>query len=148
MMGEVKNGEAAMSNYQLTTKQERAIALALSGMADGEIAAAIGAGRSTVWRWRHHNDDFRAALAEGREALREGTADALQALTEKAIRVLDTAMESENEHLRVKAAGLVLKACETRTKMARAKGVDRMEIERQIVIASLTEALTEMGRVG
>jgi hypothetical protein len=101
-----------------------------------------------VSRWRHHNDDFRAALAERREALREGTADTLQALTEKAIRVLDAAMESENEHLRVKAAGLVLKACETRTKMARMKGVDRMEIERQIVIASLNEALTEMGRVG
>ena len=47
-----------------------------------------------------------------------------------------------------KSAGLVLKACETRTKMARIKGVDREAIERQIVIASLNEALTEMGRVG
>jgi len=50
--------------------------------------------------------------------------------------------------LKSKITALVLKACETRTKMARMKGVDREAIERQIVIASLTEALTEMGRVG
>ena len=137
-----------MSNYQLTTKQERAIALTLSGMADAEIAKRIGAGRSTVSRWRHHHDDFRAALAERREALREGTADALQALAMQAIRVLAEAMTSDNENTRIKAAALVLKACETRTKMARIKGVDREAIERQIVIATLTEALSDMGRVG
>jgi len=137
-----------MENYPLTTQQERAIVLALSGKHDGEIAATVGVARSTVNRWRNHDGAFREALAERREALREGTADALQALATKAIRVLSAAMDSDNEHTRVKAAALVLKACETRTKIAQRKGVDRAVIERQIVITALEESLTEIGRVG
>jgi transposase len=138
MMGEVENGEVVMGKKSLMAKQERAIALALSGKGDGEIATEIGVARSTVSRWRNHNDDFRAALAGQREALRERTADALQALADKAMRVLDAAMESEHENTRLKAAAIVLKGCETRTKMAKEKGVDREAIEREVVIAALT----------
>lgn len=137
-----------MGEDVLSPQQDRAITLALGGKKDGEIARAIGTSRQTVNRWRNQDEAFRTALAMRRETLREETADALQALSTKAIRVLAEAMESENEYVRLRAAALVLKACETRTKMAREKGVDRMEIERQIVIATLTEALTDMGRGG
>ena len=132
----------------LSPKQEQALALILCGQPDGRIAQTLGVGRQTVNTWRNHDDDFRAALAARREALRDGTADALQALTTRAIHVLAEALQNENVYVRLKAAGLVLKASETRVRAAREKGVDRVAIERQIVIASLTEALTEMGRVG
>jgi transposase len=137
-----------MTPDPLNPKQEHALALVLSGKPDGEIAQTLGVGRQTVNHWRNHDDDFRAALAAQREALRDGTADALQALTHQAIRVLTEALNNENVYVRLKAAALILKASETRVRAAREKGVDRQAIERQIVIASLTEALTEMGRVG
>jgi transposase-like protein len=137
-----------MFENELTPQQEQAVALALSGKKDGEIALAIGTSRQTVNTWRNHDDDFRAALAAGREALRDETADALQAMATEAMGVLKEAMRSENEYVRLRAAAIILKACEARTRIAKEKGVDREAIERQIVIASLTEALTDMGRVG
>ena len=137
-----------MSENKLTPQQEQAVALALKGKKDGEIALALGISRQTVNTWRHRDDDFRAALAMQREALREGTADALQELAKKAIGVLAKAMESENEHVRVKAAVAVIKACEVRTRSAQEKGVDREAIERQVVIENLKAALGKIGMVG
>jgi len=137
-----------MNEMRLSSKQEKAVALVLSGKHDGEIATLIGVARKTVNRWRNHDDGFRAALARQREAMREETADALQGLTAKATRVLAEAMEDENAHVRLKAAGLVLKLCERQEKRRKEVGVDREEIERQVVIAALTESLKDLGMTG
>jgi len=137
-----------MNESNLTLQQEQALVLALSGKKDTEIGAAIGVSRKTVNRWRHHDQDFRLALADRREVLREGTADALQALSTQAIGVLSAAMQSENEHVRLKAAALVLKSGVRRRRTADQVRVDREVIERQIVITALEESLTEIGRAG
>ena len=137
-----------MDMIDLSDKQEKAVALAVCGKRDGEIAAVIGVTRKTVNRWRNHDADFRAALAAHREAMREETMDALQGLAARATQVLAEAMESQNAYVRLKAAGLVLKLCEQGTRKRQEKAAGQATVERQIVIASLTEALTEMGRGG
>ena len=135
-----------MFENELTPQQEQAIALALSGKKDGEIALAIGTSRQTVNTWRNHDSYFQAALEAQRAALRAETADALQALAGKSIRVLSAAMESTNEYVRLKAAWMVLKACEAQTKQTGKRSTDREAMKRELMTEILTESLTEMGR--
>ena len=55
--------EAAAGRYcRLTGKQQRGIALILSGCAMAEVARRVGVSRGTVYNWTHRSERFMAAL--------------------------------------------------------------------------------------
>ena len=55
----------------ISPKQEKAIDLILSGMADGETAEQVGVSRQCINRWRNQEADFMQALRLRRVMIRE-----------------------------------------------------------------------------
>jgi hypothetical protein len=89
-------------------KQEKALELMLRGINDNEVAKTIGVTRQTISNWRHHDTVFIDTFEEARRALREKHRDSINGLVDKAIGVLEKAMEDEDPKTRVQAAKLVL----------------------------------------
>ncbi|MDO9545337.1 MAG: hypothetical protein Q7J07_01125 [Pelolinea sp.] len=81
----------------INPKQEKAIDLILSGIADGEIAERVGAARQTINRWRNQDADFIMALQLRRAQIRDKHMDSLTELVEKAIGVVRKAIEYGDE---------------------------------------------------
>ena len=93
----------------LSGKQKMAIELVMSGMSDREIAERIGKSRQTIHRWRNHDLDFRALLAERRKATREQHQDQLSGLVSEAIGVMREAMREGEMNTRLRSAQAVLR---------------------------------------
>ncbi|HAF62787.1 MAG TPA: hypothetical protein DCK95_10755 [Anaerolineaceae bacterium] len=94
---------------QLNAKQQLAIELALEGLTDNQIAQRVGVSRQRVNIWRNQDVEFMQTLQERRQLLREVHLAQLLHMVGAALEVLRTAMESEDENTRLRAAISVLK---------------------------------------
>ena len=69
----------------LTDRQRLAVALVLAGRTDADVAAAVGAHRVTVTRWRLGHPAFRAAVSAGRQSAHRAAEQARRSLYAKAL---------------------------------------------------------------
>lgn len=107
------------SSDDLSVEQTQAITLIMEGKNDTEVAEVIGKTRETVNRWRHHNDEFIVALDHARETYLDSQIAAVSTGAQKAIAVLDSLLDSEDEKIRFQAASLLLKSAPSQTKLNR-----------------------------
>ena len=95
--------------YELTPDQAAALDLLLSGQTITAAAAAVGAARETVSRWRNNDPAFQAAYnAALQSAYEAGQARLLEARA-KALDKLADLLDSENEATVLKAAAALLR---------------------------------------
>jgi hypothetical protein len=78
----------------LSIAQENAIDLLITGATDGDVAAAVGVARVTVWQWRHEHPVFMATLQRRRAEIWRGPQEKLRSLMSKAIENIVAAIES------------------------------------------------------
>lgn len=79
-----ENGPVARAT-RLTDRQRLAVALVLAGRTDADVAAAVGAHRVTVTRWRLGHPAFRSAVSAGRQSAHRAAEQARRALYAKAL---------------------------------------------------------------
>lgn len=90
----------------LSLEQENAIDLLVTGQTDGEVAAAIGVNRGTVWEWCHEHPVFQAELNRWRLDLFAAPQQRLRALAARAVENVAAAVQAGD----LKASIEVLKA--------------------------------------
>ena len=139
-MGEDDNG--------LSGKQKMAIGLVMSGMSDREIAEQTGKSRQTIHRWRNHDLDFRAVLAERRKATRERHQDELNGLVSEAIGVIREAMREGEMNTRLRSAQAVLRMSGLQTAMQTEKPLSKDEIIREFLTEMIEKAGVAQGFYG
>jgi hypothetical protein len=93
----------------LSIAQKNAIDQLITGATDGDVAAAVGVDRSTVWQWRHTHPLFQAELERARAEVYGAPQERLRSCLMKAVSNLAAAVE--NGELRasielLKAVGL------------------------------------------
>jgi len=93
----------------LTIKQTQALELTLQGMNDLEVAKRLKITRQTVNEWRNQNTAFMDELEQQRKLLCKQHMNSLNALMADAVGALGSALNSQNESSRLKAAALVLR---------------------------------------
>jgi transposase-like protein len=69
----------------LNDRQRLAVSLVLAGHTDADVAAAVGAHRVTVTRWRLAHPAFRSALSAGRQSAHRAAEQARRLLYRKAL---------------------------------------------------------------
>jgi hypothetical protein len=69
----------------LTDRQRLAVALVLAGRTDADVAAAVGAHRVTVTRWRLGHPAFKSAVSAGRQSAHRAAEQARRSLYAKAL---------------------------------------------------------------
>jgi len=95
----------------LTVEQETVINGILTGMTQKAAAESAGVAPETVSRWLAEPfGEFGTELDNRRRALRMSTAIHLVRLATRAAAELESALDSENEAVRFKAAVTILKA--------------------------------------
>ena len=94
---------------RLSEKQEMALELAVTGMTDVEIARQVGVSRQWVNKWRNQDQGFMEALAERREVMRAMHMNRICQLMDRAMIILEEAMETADEKTRLKTAMYVMK---------------------------------------
>jgi hypothetical protein len=70
---------------RLNDRQRLAVSLVLAGQTDADVAAAVGAHRVTVTRWRLAHPAFRSALSAGRQSAHRAAEQARRLLYRKAL---------------------------------------------------------------
>jgi hypothetical protein len=90
---------------QLTPDQTNAIELIMAGAKLGEIVAATGASRTTLWRWRNCDPNFIAVLNQWRGETITNARDRIHAITEAATDALKTAIVESNARIGVAVLG-------------------------------------------
>lgn len=83
---------------ELTDRQARAVDLIAAGMNDTDVAAAIGAHRSTVCKWRHGHAGVQAALARARVDAHRDRVDRLRRLQMAALEWAETELRRDGPH--------------------------------------------------
>jgi len=91
----------------LTPRQERAIAALLTAPDQSAAAAACGIGRRTLTRWLA-TPEFRDAYRVASQQRLADTIGLLRATAADAVATLRTALGSDNEHVKVRAAVALL----------------------------------------
>jgi hypothetical protein len=76
----------------LCPRQQSAIELLLGGERPGAVAEKLGIGRTTLWRWRKYDWQFRRALAAARQAVFGEAVERLRCLVPEAVDVLQARM--------------------------------------------------------
>ena len=96
---------------QISSNEEKAIALLLMGKNDREVAEVVGVARQTVWEWRNRNPDFIAALNARRHELWGAQVERLRQLVAQAVDALEKDLQQHrNARLRQAAAVHILRA--------------------------------------
>jgi hypothetical protein len=95
---------------QLAPAQMRALELYAQGANDTEVASTLGIERSTAWRWRTTDPQFRRELRRAHAEATKVAAARLEGLVEKALDVLASALTDNDAPLalRLRAAEAVL----------------------------------------
>lgn len=93
----------------LSEAQVQAIEQLIAGQTKRAAAAAVGVSPNTMTRW-HREAAFVAALNARRLDVVEANTERLRALTDKALAVVEAALDDGNARVRLQAAGLVLQA--------------------------------------
>src|SRR5207237_8305322 len=102
---EVACGPPAMPG--LSEQQVTAIQLLVVGRADGDVAAAVGINRTTLWRWKHHHPLFRAELSRRRNEVWASAADRFRGMLGVAIKVIRKQLRHEQALVQFRAAALL-----------------------------------------
>jgi hypothetical protein len=92
----------------LTDQQRRAIDFTIQGMDDTQIAHILGINRSTLWRWKTHDPDYRIALTNARDQIRSIAVDRYQNLLLRSTDVLGQFLDDPRENNRFRAAHILL----------------------------------------
>ena len=74
----------------LSDKQQKAIAMLISGKSYTQIAKRLEIDRSTLWRWRNRDSDFRRNLENAREEAYRDADSRLRELVPRALEVLES----------------------------------------------------------
>ncbi len=82
----------------------------LAGATDADASTAAGVDRTTLWRWRTRDPAFAAVLNLRRRELWNAAQAKLRNLVPKALRTLAAALDDTAPAVRLRAAGLVLRA--------------------------------------
>jgi DNA-binding CsgD family transcriptional regulator len=93
---------------QLDDTQRRAIDLTVQGLDDSQIARILAINRSTLWRWKTHDRNYRIALADARKQAFAGASDRYQHLLLRATDVLGKFLEDPMDNNRFRAAHALL----------------------------------------
>ena len=94
---------------RLSVKQQNAIDLLITGRSDRETAKAIGVARQTVTEWRNHDYEFMAAVNRKRIDVWGSQTERLRSLVAKAVDVLESNLESNDERISQAAAVHILR---------------------------------------
>lgn len=130
--------ELAISDLQF-----RAIRFTLNGKNDTDISAALGVSRRTLYRWKKHDQNYRAVLESFRSQLIEATGDMCQKYITSALDALaSTVGETVSETTRVYAADALLRHARKLT-----HPVIRPALTDKACSADGIHALTYYGRV-
>jgi hypothetical protein len=78
----------------LRREQELALELLILGHSDIDIAQNLGVRRETIWRWKHRDPTFRAALHERRATVTDAAAERLRSLLDQAVSVVQKSLSS------------------------------------------------------
>jgi hypothetical protein len=90
----VQRLESAAGKYGgLTGKQQRGLALILTGCAMVDVARRVGVSRGTVYNWTHGNERFMAALESWQRDMAKSARVRLLAMSGLAARAITTALE-------------------------------------------------------
>lgn len=83
---------------ELNDRQRLAVSLVLAGHTDADVAAAVGAHRVTVTRWRLAHPAFRSALSAGRQSAHRAAEQARRLLYRKALDRLMRELDDDGPH--------------------------------------------------
>lgn len=95
--GEETDGPEARA-CNLNDRQRLAVSLVLAGHTDADVAAAVGAHRVTVTRWRLAHPAFRSALSAGRQSAHRAAEQARRLLYRKALDRLMRELDDDGPH--------------------------------------------------
>ena len=96
--------------YNLTITQERAIQLLMTGLTDQQVADNLETARPTITNWRNHDSAFVARFNAERKAVWSAHQEKLRAMVSKAVNVLGSGLDSQDEKIRQNSAIHVLKS--------------------------------------
>jgi hypothetical protein len=106
---EVPDDQAPLVPRAITTRQQQALQVLLTGATDTAAAEAAGVSRETVCRWRHRDANFVAALNEARQDLSQDFHDGLRALLPDALAALRDGLAADNINTRVRVASTLFR---------------------------------------
>jgi hypothetical protein len=109
MGGKATKADGNGQQAELTGAQLNALAALLGGDSITDAATAAGVQRQTVHEWLR-SETFAITLNKAKRELWDAQQGALRALGDKAIGVLDDALDSEDGALSLKAAQIVLRS--------------------------------------
>ncbi len=94
---------------QLTCAQSQVIAGLLAGKSVSAVARENGIHRSTIYEWRNEHAYFGLVLDQCRSRHQVNLYDLVQDLTEQALEMVATMLQSEDATLRLRAAQAILR---------------------------------------
>jgi hypothetical protein len=100
---------AKPNEQALSEPQRQCIEQLISGKTKKGAAEVVGVAQNTVIRW-FRDAEFVAALNRRRLEVQEENTERLRAMTQKALDVLEAALEDANPYVRLRAAMQVLQA--------------------------------------
>lgn len=92
----------------VTPKQDRALVKLLAGGTDAQAAKAAGVDRRQVFRWRHEDEAFAAALHDRQAELFQRAMRKLGRGLDKAARTMNNLTDARDEAVRLRAAVSVI----------------------------------------
>jgi hypothetical protein len=104
-----KQEDLLKEQVELSEQQLTAIEHLIVGSTKKGAAEAVGVAPYTVSRW-FQQPEFMATLNERRQDIYEANTERLRSLAAKALDVVEDALDSDSESVRLKAASQVLKA--------------------------------------
>lgn len=107
----------------LSTKQEKLIALLLTEKTIDEACRKAGVNVTTYWRWMQ-DENFLREYRKVRRGILENTVAKLQSVTHQAIETLERNLHCENPSVEIRCAQIILEQS--------IKGLESLEVENRI----------------
>jgi molybdenum-dependent DNA-binding transcriptional regulator ModE len=108
---------------ELTTKQEKLIALLLTEKTIDEACKKAGVNVTTYWRWMK-DENFISQYRKMRRGILENTVAKLQSITYQAIETLERNLTCENPSVEIRCAQIILEQS--------LKGLEMLDIENRL----------------
>ncbi|MEJ7861527.1 MAG: phBC6A51 family helix-turn-helix protein [Pyrinomonadaceae bacterium] len=108
---------------ELTTKQEKLIALLLTEKTIDEACKKAGVNVTTYWRWMK-DENFIGQYRKMRRGILENTVAKLQSITYQAIETLERNLTCENPSVEIRCAQIILEQS--------LKGLEMLDIENRL----------------
>lgn len=93
--------------HNLTPKKRLAVESLGSGLSIGKVAEIVNVSRQTVYTWAQ-DDQFKRALRERQNEMLGRLSLKLIAISERALEILELALNSPRDAVRVRAASVIL----------------------------------------